>query len=80
MNRKINLKKLFTETQRDQEMEKYKREVKRHEGKIRQSHIYLKELPEESRERMVESLSIMRMAENFPEVIKYSSPQIEEIS
>lgn len=29
-DRKIILKKLFTETQRDQKSEKYKREVKRH--------------------------------------------------
>lgn len=60
-------------------MEKYKREVKRYEGKIRQFYIYLKEFLEESRERMVESLFIMRMVENFLEVIKYFSFQIEEI-
>lgn len=52
------------------------REAKRHEGKIRKFHKISKEISEENRKIMVESLSIQRMAENFPEVIKHSSPQI----
>lgn len=36
---------------------------------MRKSHIWSEEVSEENRERMVERLSIKKMAGNFPEVI-----------
>lgn len=75
-DRKIILKKLFTETQRDQKSEKYKREVKRHGRKMRKSHIYWKETSGKNKNGVE---FIERMAENFPEVTKHSSPQNQKI-
>lgn len=60
-------------------MEKYKREFKRHRSQMKKHHIYLNEVSKERRERMVKNLSIKRMAENFPEVIKQFSSQSKEI-
>lgn len=46
---------------------------------MKKHHIYLNEVSKERRERMVKNLSIKRMAENFPEVIKQFSSQSKEI-
>lgn len=60
-------------------MEKYIREFKRHRSQMRKYHVYSKEVSKERRKRMVKNLSIKRMAENSPEVIKQFSSQSKEI-
>lgn len=46
---------------------------------MKKYHIYSKQVLKERRERMEKNLSIKRMAENFPEVIKQFSSQSKEI-